>query len=95
MGTSMDVPGTAARNETSAAHGAGGKDMGKKIKCPNCGSLNFEAVASSKKSLSLGKGIVRGVLLGLIGAVGGAMLGKKGKTTFVCHDCGNTWQVKL
>lgn len=32
--------------------------MGKKIKCPKCGSLNFEAVASSKKSLSLGKGIV-------------------------------------
>ena len=26
---------------------------------------------------------------------GGAMLGKKGKTTFVCHDCGNTWRVKL
>lgn len=69
--------------------------MGKKIKCPKCGGLNFETAASSKKSLSLGKGIVGGVLLGPIGAVGGAMLGKKGKTTFVCHDCGNTWQVKL
>lgn len=75
----------------------GSKTMGKKIRCPSpkCGSFNFEAVASSKKSLSLGKGIVGGVLLGPIGAVGGAMLGKKGKTTFVCHDCGNTWQVKL
>lgn len=69
--------------------------MGRKIKCPSCGSLNFEAVASSKKSLSLGKAAVGGVLLGPLGAVGGAMLGKKGKTTFVCHDCGNTWQVKL
>ena len=44
--------------------------MGKTIKCPKCGSLNFEAIASSKKSLSLGKGIVGGVLLGPIGAVG-------------------------
>ena len=57
MEKGMDVPGTAARNGTSAAHGAGGKDMGKKIKCPKCGSLNFEAVATSKKSPSLGKGI--------------------------------------
>lgn len=57
----------------------GSKTMGKKIRCPKCGSLNFEAVASSKKSSSLGKGIVGGVLLGPIGAVDGAMLGKKGK----------------
>ena len=69
--------------------------MGRKIKCPSCGSLNFEAVASSKKSLSVGKAAVGGVLLGPLGAVGGAMLGKKGKATFVCHECGNTWQVKL
>ena len=69
--------------------------MGRKIKCPSCGSLNFEAVASSKKSLSLGKAAVGGVLLGPLGVVGGAMLGKRGKPTFVCHDCGNTWQVKL
>lgn len=73
----------------------GSKTKGKKIRCPKCGSLNFEAVASSKKSLSLGKGFAGGVLLGPIGAVGGAILGKKGKTTFACHDCGNTWQVKL
>lgn len=50
--------------------------MGRKIKCPSCGSLNFEAVASSKKSLSVGKAAVGGVLLGPLGAVGGAMLGK-------------------
>ena len=69
--------------------------MGKKIQCPKCSSLNFEAVASSKKSLSLGKGLVGGVLLGPVGAVGGAIMGKKGKTTFVCHNCGNTWEVKF
>ncbi len=69
--------------------------MGKKIRCPKCKSLNFEAAASSKKALSLSKGIVGGVLLGPIGAAGGAILGNKGKTTFVCHDCGNTWRLKI
>ena len=69
--------------------------MGRKIKCPKCGSLDFEAVASSNKPLSLGKAAVGGMLFGPLGAVGGAMLGNKGKTTFVCHNCGNTWQVKL
>lgn len=69
--------------------------MGKTIKCPKCDSTNFEAVASSKKTLSLGKAVAGGILLGPIGAAGGAILGKKGKTTFACHDCGNTWAVKL
>ena len=69
--------------------------MSKKIQCPKCQSTNFEAVSSSKKSLSLGKGIAGGILLGPVGAVGGAIIGNKGKTTFVCHDCGNTWKIKL
>ena len=72
-----------------------GEAMGKKVQCPECKSLNFEVVASSKKALSLSKGIVGGVLLGPLGAAGGAILGNKGKTTFVCHDCGNTWQLKI
>ncbi len=69
--------------------------MAKTICCPNCKSLNFEAVASSKKSLSFGKAVVGGVLLGPVGAAGGAIMGKKGKVTFVCHKCGTTWKEKL
>lgn len=72
-----------------------GFTMGKKIKCPACGAIDFEAVASSKKSLSLGKAVAGGLILGPIGAAGGAIMGKKGKTTFACRQCGNTWQVKL
>ncbi len=69
--------------------------MARTIRCPNCKSLNFDAVASSRKSLSLGKAIAGGVLLGPVGAAGGAIMGKKGKVTFVCHDCGRTWKEKL
>ena len=69
--------------------------MGKRTDCPKCHSLNFEAVGSSKKPLSLSKGVVGGVLFGPVGAVGGAMLGNRGKTTFVCHDCGHSWKLKV
>lgn len=69
--------------------------MSKTIKCPKCGAVDFEAVANSKKSLSLGKAVAGGLLLGPIGAAGGAIMGKKGKTTLACHRCGTTWQVKF
>ncbi len=68
--------------------------MGKTVKCPACGSLNFQAVANSKKALSLSKGAAGVILFGPIGAAGAA-LGTKGKTTFVCNDCGNSWKMKL
>lgn len=75
--------------------------MGKQVKCPKCKSTNFSVVGDGKKELSAGKGALGagiGVTLlgpvGLLGA-GAATLGKKGKATFVCHDCGNSWKQKL
>lgn len=69
--------------------------MAKKIKCPKCGSLNFEALGSTKKSVSAGKAVIGGVLAGPAGFAIGGLMGKKGKTALACHDCGTTWQIKL
>lgn len=70
--------------------------MGKKLKCPACGSLAVQAVAQPKKKLSISKGIVGGALLGPLGAVaGGTILGKKGKATLHCTQCGEVWRQKL
>lgn len=68
--------------------------MAKQIKCPKCGSTNFMLLEDTKKSLSLGKAVVGGVLLGPVGAAGGAILGKKGKFDLVCQDCGHRWLQK-
>lgn len=70
--------------------------MGRKLECPSCGSLSVEAVAGPKKKMSISKGIVGGVLLGPLGAVaGGAGLGKRGKATLHCMECGEVWDQKL
>lgn len=53
LGTSMDVPGTAARNETSTTHGAEGKDVGKKIKCPPSGGTSSPPTRLSGPSSQL------------------------------------------
>lgn len=70
--------------------------MGKKVKCPRltCRSLNVVPITTDRK-MSIGKGIVGGVLLGPVGAAAGALSGKRGKTVFRCMDCGHTFEVKL
>lgn len=66
------------------------------LHCPKCRSKDIEAISQPGKKLSISKGLVGGALLGPIGAVaGGAMLGKKGKTTLHCRDCGNVWEKKF
>ena len=70
--------------------------MGKKVVYPRitCRSLNVVPVTTDRK-LSIGKGVVGGMLLGPIGAAAGALSGKRGKTIFRCMDCGRTFEVKL
>ena len=70
--------------------------MGKNIKCPRltCRSLNVVPVTTDRK-MSIGKGLVGGLLFGPVGAAAGALSGKRGKTVFRCMDCGHTFEVKL
>lgn len=67
-----------------------------KVRCPRltCRSYNVEPI-TTKKKMSLGKAAVGGLLLGPIGAAAGLAVGKNGKTTFLCKDCGHTFEMKL
>ncbi len=70
--------------------------MSKTLRCPVCRSTMVTALAGPKKKMSLGKAVVGGALLGPLGAVaGGAGLGKRGKATLHCCECGHTWDQKL
>ncbi|MBY4798226.1 hypothetical protein K6V98_07690 [Collinsella sp. AGMB00827] len=69
--------------------------MAKRLKCPTCGSLDISALGDSKRSVSAGKAIVGGLIVGPLGFVVGGLMGKKGKVTLYCHDCGTTWKKKL
>ena len=70
--------------------------MGKKVRCPHitCRSLNVVPITTDRK-MSIGKGIVGGVILGPVGAAAGALSGKRGKTVFRCADCGRTFEIKI
>ncbi|WP_314688791.1 hypothetical protein [uncultured Bifidobacterium sp.] len=48
-------------------------------------------VAGQKKKLSVTKGIIGGLLLGPLGAVGGAAGLGKTRTMFTCVKCGKTF----
>jgi len=69
-----------------------------RMKCPDCGSGNVQPVSkttSSRGGLSLSKGIIGGLLLGPLGAVGGALMGNKkssSETYYHCMECGNEWK---
>lgn len=72
-----------------------------KIKCPKCGSIEYQIVGTKKK-FSVGKALVGnvlgGVVLGPVGALAGTFSGvhgKDGKTKFVCNKCGKIWEQKI
>lgn len=67
-----------------------------KKKCPRCHSTHIVPLGTDKK-LSMGKAILGGAITSWspIGVVGGALVGKKGKTEMLCQECGKTWKIKL
>ena len=55
-----------------------GKKMKEGVKCPNCGSNDYEElsrIVNRHKSISIPKGIAGGLLFGKKGAIVGALLG--------------------
>lgn len=65
-----------------------------KIKCPRCGSENFQLIGDHRKGFSVGKAVGGAVLTGGIGTLAGFAGGKTNKTDFVCLDCGKKFVTK-
>ncbi|WP_394897594.1 hypothetical protein [Clostridium butyricum] len=59
--------------------------------CPKCHSTSIEYV-EHRKQLSVGRGVVGGVLLGPAGAVLGGLTSKKYKGNMKCLNCGHAWK---
>ena len=74
--------------------------MGKRVKCPYCGSTDLSGVDTQKK-FSVKKSLVGSLVGTLFGPVGSAigaangLKGKDGKTVFYCCSCGKTFRKKL
>lgn len=70
------------------------------IYCPFCYSTQFQ-ILDVKKKLSIGKAVVGNTIGGIFGPTGAILgaatgiNGKKGKTKFVCNECGKTWEKKV
>lgn len=78
--------------EASRARQAQRKKKAAGLICPKCGSENVVAVGNTGKDLSAGKALAGAVIAGAAGAVVGASMGTKGKTEWVCRDCGNRYE---
>lgn len=56
-------------------------------RCPNCGEFWSVQKENSGAGNTLGKALIGGILLGPIGAIGGAAFGNK-SVTYICNKCG-------
>lgn len=56
-------------------------------RCPNCGNIWGMENETSGAGNTLGKALVGGLLLGPLGAIGGAAFGNK-SVTYICTKCG-------
>lgn len=77
--------------EASRARQAQRKKRAAGLVCPKCGSENVVAVGNTGKDLSAGKALAGAMIAGTAGAVIGASMGTKGKTEWVCRDCGKRY----
>lgn len=76
--------------------------MAKTVKCPSWGCGGVGIPVDTKKKFSFGKAIVGntvgfalgGPVGGIVGAATG-IGGKRGKTTFVCSECGRVFEMKV
>lgn len=55
--------------------------------CPNCGEIWGIAKENSGAGNTLGKALIGGILLGPVGAIGGAAFGNK-TVIYICNKCG-------
>lgn len=68
------------------------------MSCPSCGSDNIHTITKkieSRSRISVSKGLIGGLLLGPLGAAGGALIGNKkeeSETKNHCRDCGKKWK---
>jgi hypothetical protein len=73
-----------------------------KVKCPRFGCHGVGIPVDTKKKFSFGKALIGNTVGGILAGPGGALVGtatgikgKNGKTTFVCSQCGKTFEKKL
>jgi len=68
------------------------------VKCPNCGSNDYEKlsrIVNRHKSISIPKGIAGGLLFGKKGAIVGALLGgdkSEYEKYYRCRYCSHEWK---
>jgi len=71
------------------------KPKGKRLVCPECGSVNVDILDNSRKGFSVKKAAAGGILTGGIGTLAGFVGGKNKKPTMRCKECGHVFKYKL
>lgn len=71
------------------------KPKGKRLVCPECGSVHIDILDNSRKGFSIKKAAVGGMLTGGIGTLAGFAGGKNKKPTMRCQECGHIFKYKI
>ncbi len=66
----------------------------KGIKCPHCGSIEFQIIGRDHKPISISGAIIGHMIAGDAGMIIGAAMGKDGKYEAVCSKCGRRFKFK-
>lgn len=91
IGTKRKILNGIQKLKTSASTYTATKELAAKDaipnRCPNCGEIWGMSKENTGAGNTLGKALVGGLLLGPLGAIGGAAFGNK-TITYVCNKCG-------